>query len=275
MNREPEAALFGVHPILERYRAAKVREVVDWRRLEARLDHLGAFWGTRALRDITPDTCAAYHRQRRAAGAQDSTIRGELAALRTALRWAGVSPMPPMWLPDANDRREAHLEAHELERLLDRQPGAPWWVWVFVNIAARTGARSAAIEQLTWDRVDFEAGTIDFRQPGAARTRKRRVVVPIPAKLLPVLAEARARGSGPYVLGGARRTYYFVKKMMKALGFPTYNRHTLRHTFASLTIKNGQPLAKVAQTMGCTVATLERRYVHATPEYLREVVDSI
>jgi integrase len=36
-----------------------------------------------------------------------------------------------------------------------------------------------AILDLTWDRVDFEHGTIDFMPAGRDKTNKRRTVVPM------------------------------------------------------------------------------------------------
>jgi hypothetical protein len=42
---------------------------------------------------------------------------------------------------------------------------------------------------LTWDRVDVAAGLID---PAAAPGGKGRAIPPIAAKLMPILAEARA-----------------------------------------------------------------------------------
>jgi integrase len=43
-----------------------------------------------------------------------------------------------------------------------------------VTLALATGARMGAILDLTWDRVDFEHGTIDFMPAGRDKTNKRR-----------------------------------------------------------------------------------------------------
>jgi integrase len=62
---------------------------------------------------------------------------------------------------------------------------------MFYVMAYWTGHRARAIETLKWERVNFEARTIDFNEPGARRTNKRRVDgFPIPDELLPRLLAA-------------------------------------------------------------------------------------
>jgi len=46
-------------------------------------------------------------------------------------------------------------------------------------LAFTTGARKGSILSLTWDRVNFQTGMIDFHEPGRRLTRKRRSIVPI------------------------------------------------------------------------------------------------
>jgi integrase len=49
---------------------------------------------------------------------------------------------------------------------------------LFWLLAFGTGARTAAMLDLTWDRVDLIRRTIDYRVPGVVYKNKRRAVVP-------------------------------------------------------------------------------------------------
>lgn len=55
---------------------------------------------------------------------------------------------------------------------------------MFVRIALYTGARSGAILDLTWDRVDFANKLIYFKNPDRIVRNKRRATVPIEGALL-------------------------------------------------------------------------------------------
>jgi integrase len=66
---------------------------------------------------------------------------------------------------------------------------------LFVLLGLYTGQRKEAILSLRWSQVDLDANRMDFNNPGAHRTNKRRSKIPIPPKLLPHLRRARLRGT--------------------------------------------------------------------------------
>ncbi len=69
-----------------------------------------------------------------------------------------------------------------------------------MTLALHTGARSGAILAVTWNRVDLDRRLVDYREPGRARTRKRRVPAPINDTLHAALTEAKAVATTEYVI---------------------------------------------------------------------------
>ncbi len=80
---------------------------------------------------------------------------------------------------------------------------------IFVALAMLTGARKGSILALTWDRVHFDSGLIDFQEPGRSLPVKRRAVVPIAPALRKELEEAGRHRTRDYVVewNGKRITY--------------------------------------------------------------------
>jgi integrase len=76
---------------------------------------------------------------------------------------------------------------------------------LFVVLTITTGGRTAAILELTWDRIDFEAGTIDLRtrevvDPLTKKVRKGRAIVPMSNEARAMLQDARQGALTNYVI---------------------------------------------------------------------------
>ena len=65
-------------------------------------------------------------------------------------------------------------------------------------------------------------------------------------------------------------------KILKAIGAEHIRFHDLRHTFATLSLKNGVDVKTLSSTLGHYSAgfTLST-YTHATPEMMREAADTM
>jgi integrase len=140
----------------------------DWKALKPRFEALN-------LDAITADICRDYADARHKAGKSASTIWTELTRLRSCLNWAQkrrvIAVAPYVWVPTKPDGRQRVMTEAEVRALLDacKVPH----VRLFVILAITTAGRSGAICGLTWDKIDFEAGTIDLRC-GASRRQGRR-----------------------------------------------------------------------------------------------------
>jgi hypothetical protein len=133
-----------------------------------RFDHvwkpLEPVFGYKLGKAITKADCRAYAEQRRREGKANSTIKTELEMLRACLRWHYGKDAPAITAPAPSKPRERYLTKGDAELLLSKIETPH--VRLFVILALGTGARMSAILDLTWDRVDFVHGTIDFMPAG-------------------------------------------------------------------------------------------------------------
>lgn len=224
----------------------------------------------------------AYLKHRVRQGVQGPTVRRELAMLSAALNHSFKEDRFPsvfkIVLPPGSSPRRRFLSQEEMERVR-AMPMAPR-IYMFFEVAFTCAARSRAIEELTWDRVDFANGVIDFNVPDRIITNKRRAVIPMPRELRPVLEAAYAARKSDYVIGVGRNgkcscTYRECKAVMRAAGIDEKGvaRHVARKTWASHALQSGRAIGKVAAYLGDTPTTTERSYAFILPTHLDDVAN--
>lgn len=252
-----------------------VRNVVSPGTLYAAWKHLKPVFGGKLPQAIDQTLVDVYVKGR---DAHHATIRRELGALRACLNWC-ASPkrrlltkdvLPSFDLPDESAPRERWLTSAELKRLLAHIEGDRD-LELFVKIALNTGARLQAIMELTWDRVDFEAGVILFDVPGRKQTKKRRADVPISDGLRMTLYKHRRQIGKLFT----RDLRHRLGKAAAAAGVEGVTPHVLRHTAATHMAKKGVPLFLVAKVLGNTMATVEKTYAKYAMEDLKKAVETI
>lgn len=159
---------------------------------EANWKALDPHFGSRAPALITADDCRNYSKGRFSLGRSPWTVNTELSRLNACLVWAvearhiSSSDKPKIWMPSRGKGRKRVLTFAEAEALI--RGAGDFHVYLFILLAIMTGARKMAILDLTWDRVDFERGTIQYdededRDPMSKRWRKGRATVPMGAVL--------------------------------------------------------------------------------------------
>lgn len=238
--------------------------------------HLTGFFGNAAVSAITPHAHERYVEHR--AGVSNDTINRERMVLRAALNravrlgWLRHAPHVPTLPP--NPPRERFMSRAEAARLLwaaRRQPHLA----LFIRLGLYTGARPGAVLDLTWDRVDFDAGLIHYPLPQRQGGRKRRAVVPFFGALDRALRAARKRATTDRVIEwrgqGVARIKRAFRAAVAAAGLAGVVGYTLRHTAASWAIK-AVPAFEVAKMLGNRVAMVERHYAKLAPDYLRGAV---
>lgn len=297
MDREAEGDRVTVGKVLDVYlrehvEAGPVVSKVRQRNIDA---NLRDYFEAMTLDQITPAVILKYQRLR-AVGSVGSrrapssgTWRRELNMLKAAISYyaktrpRALSPedIPYIPLPESPGARDLWLTETEAEQFMAaaRKHGSER-ARLFIAIALNTASRRAAIETLTWDQVDFDAGLIHFNPPGRAQSKKRRVPVPINAALA---AELQA-GEGPrtgYVLGHPGSITRAFEVVCRAAAKEHGNRkfldvtpHTLRHTWATLAARRGVDLYKIAGVLGDTLATVQKNYLHHCPDHLRDAVET-
>jgi len=247
---------------------------------------LAPVFGCLTADEITEDLCRAYARQRFEAGRKPATVNTELARLSQALKWAHerhiISLRPKVWIPSAGEPRQRVLTEDEVLAILDGC--ATPHVRLFLILLICTGGRHHAIVELTWDRVDFAAGTINLKaprvvEPMSKRHQKGRAIVPMNDLARAALLEAHEGAVTDFVLEyrGARLTGVkdgFAAACARA-GIRAVTPHTIRHSVASWQWEKVSP-EQVARFLGHkTVKTTERVYAKPSTDFLTDAAEVV
>jgi integrase len=272
-----------VSAVLDDYWNQHARNVESAVRIDIMIRHLREFFNDTLVSEIDRTALDGYSKQRRNADTADGTLRNELTCLTTAMRHCVREKrldghlVPHIALPTAPPAKERWLTAEEAGRLR-AACGDSLRLRVFVEIALNTASRRAAIETLTWFQVDLTQRVINFNPPGRKQTKKRRAKVPISDALLPWLVRAKAEIKGEFVLGDRGSMFAAFNAAVKRAGLYKAGRenvtpHTLRHTWATWAAQSRVNLWEIAGVLGDTLATVERKYAHHHPDYLRDAVN--
>lgn len=230
--------------------------------------------------DIDTGVCRAYVAKRRKEGRQDGTIGTELGHLRIALSWAAktglIETAPAIERPSRPAPKDRHLTRHEIERLLDAAV-APH-IRLFILLAISTAGRSAALLDLTWDRVDFHRGLIYLGARDANRPQKGRATVPMTDGLRAALAVAKEGARTDYVIEWAGRRVKKVRRGIDSAAERAHLRdvtpHVLRHSAAVMMAEAGIPMSEIAQYLGHSDPRItERVYALYSPDHLRKAAN--
>ncbi|WP_061500356.1 site-specific integrase [Acetobacter malorum] len=209
------------------------------------------------------------------------TLRREFNVLRATMRrvWKdGFLLRPPEIEPPRDSApRDRFLSKEEARRLLD--VCETQHVRTFMAIALFTGARKGSILALTWDRVHWKTGLIDFQEPDRPITNKRRAVVPMTRILREELEKAQSTANGPYVVQwhgkpvptGLR--WSFAKACARAGLTWKPTPHHIKHSVASWFAMDRVPIDQAADWLATDPLTLRRVYRKFDPSYLRSIAD--
>lgn len=233
-------------------------------------------------RHLSRDACNEHIEKRQKQGCAPSTIRDELALVKAALRHAQrenwVSQIPHIKLPPSSPPRDRFLSKEEARRLIRASRG--YHQKLFITLALATGARSGAILDLEWDRVDLEKRRIDFNVPGMPITKKRRATVPVNPELYRALADARERATTDFVIeyGGhkCKAIRSGFKNAAKRAGLDDVSPHTLRHTAATWMAGKGVSMRNIAGMLGHKNSlTTESVYAKHSPDFLEDAANAL
>ena len=240
---------------------------------------LRSHFAAHTVADLTPEAVIDYQMAR---GVAPGTLRRELGTLVAALGWAvkhgKLTQAPEIDLPAEGEPRAVFLtedleeelfllasrDTERNSRMGARSSGRLSRTGRFVCIGLDTGARKAAIQGLTWDRVDLARRVLDFRDPTVRATKKRRVATPIPDRLLEVLRRAaRERRPGEnHVLDGPGDVGSGFNAVMERHGFEGITPHVLRHTRITLLLRAGVSLWDVSALVGASPDVIQAVYGH-------------
>ena len=255
-----------------RYVKDRIVDGVRADRFKAHWTALEPHFGYRMGKAISRDDCRAFCVDRRDKGYSYSTIKTDLELLRACLRWRYAADAPTIWIPPASKPRDHWLTKDEARTLVDATETPH--IKLFITLGLATGARAGAILDLTWDRIDFVHGTIDFRPSGRNQTNKRRTVVPMNAtarEALDIAFTGRLTGN---VIEYGQKPVKSVKKALERLSTRTgikFSPHVLRHTCAVWMAQADVPMQKIAQYLGHTSTRVtEQVYARYSPSFMQD-----
>lgn len=239
-----------------------------------------------------------YAFDRQAAGIRRATIYHELNILRTILSWAAKPRQmsdgdirafiteTPVWLPRRGGPRDTKMTFEQLRRLM-AECKTPH-LKLFVILAVTTGQRKTAILELTWDRVDFERLTINFRVDRDddcildAGGRKGRSKVDMAETAFHALRIAKQWAMSDHVIEyqgkPVKDVHQALKRAMVRAGIDGkfYGAHAIRHSIATLVADKGIDLRQIQKLLGHEdFGTTDRIYAGHSPGYLRASVEAI
>jgi integrase len=250
--------------------ASKQRLLSLWKQIEPQ-------FGYKLGRAVSKEDCRAYTARRRREGKSDSTIRTELELLRAILRWHYGNDAPQIVAPPPAKPRDRYLTKEDRERLLASMETPH--VKLFTIIAFTTGARMGAILDLTWDRVDFRARTIDFNPAGRNQTKKRRTVVPINERAFDALKEARAGALTDHVIEYGGKPVKSVKKAIAAAARRAgveCSAHDFRRSAARWMAEADVSMERIAQYLGHTSTRVTfATYARFSPRFMADAAQAL
>ena len=259
------------------YQADRIASGGSEARLKSLWKNLNPHFGYKLGKAITKADCRDYAAKRKREGKSNSTVRTELEALRACLRWHYGNDAPQIAAPPPSKPRDRFLSKEDRDRLLSNIETPH--VRLFVILAFTTGARMGAILDLTWDRVDLKAGTIDFNPAGRDKTNKRRTVVPINDRARAALEEARKGALTDYVIeyGGER-----VKSVKKAVAAAARRSkvpcspHDFRRSAARWMAEANVSMEQIAQFLGHTSTRVTyATYARFSPRYMADAAAAL
>lgn len=244
--------------------------------------HVLPAWGGREVGSVTPDEVQAWVDGFDRPGAAEKAVK----TIRQVHRWcarrlglAVADPTAGVVLPRKPAFERPVLSAREEREMLRGIWGAPFEAVVLC--AAALGLRRCEACALEWGDVDFRSGRVRVSR-GAHDVRGGTVVTPTKtarsdrALVLPAFALRRlrqiagGRRCGRMCAMGPGRLARAFRSWCRARGLPWVPMTSLRHTWATLQVARGTPLADVALCLGhSTPETCYRHYLVRTSEVCR------
>ena len=238
------------------------------------------------------------------------SIRNLHGVLHKALQQAVMlsyiksNPTDACTLPRVEKTQIQAIEDEKIKELLAAMQGHKYEALYLIDLF--TGMRLGEIIALTWDCVDFKKGVLTINKQlqrerikgGAYRfvslkNDKSRTIAPAKAVLSALAKQSQQQKewrlkAGPLwdnsmnlvftnefgVHLAAHTVYMNFKRLVASIGIPDTRVHDLRHTFAMLSLQNGDDVKTVQENLGHATAsfTLDK-YGHVSERMRKESAD--
>ena len=184
--------------------------------------------------------------------------------------------------PFKTKRLDRFLSRREVERLsktleeFERGSLASPYAIAAIRLLLTTGCRKNEICQLLWNEVDFEKQEIRL---GDSKTGAKRIL--LNSFSVAVLRKIPRTAHNEYVIAGSKPSAPLIglqriwERIRTAAGLDDVRLHDLRHTFASIAISDGVPLAVVGSLLGHATPQATSRYAHLADKPVRDASERV
>lgn len=169
--------------------------------------------------------------------------------------------------------------------------------YIGIIICLYTGIRLGELLALTWDDIDFNKKYLYIKKTSymvkingkntivtnTPKTKKSNRLIPIPAKLIQLLAIYKSKSNSEYIIHTYKNTMVEMRSYQRTFEsilnkckIKHYNFHCLRHTFATRALELGIDIKTLSEILGHTsVAITLNRYTHSLLEYKVQEMNKI
>ncbi len=216
------------------------------------------------------------------------SIRYALAVIRQVFNFAryckvysGDNPIKNVKMPQEDNRRFRFLSHQEADMLLSALKMKSQQLYEISLISLQCGARADEILSLKWNDVDLEQKTLTLWDTKNTKTR----IAHMTEDMKKMLLHKKNYAHGILVFPGkgdvqSKQISATFNRTVEELGLNKNCSdrrmkvvfHTLRHTFASWLVQNGESLYTVKELMGHSTLSMTERYAHLSPETLKKAI---
>jgi site-specific recombinase XerD len=260
----------------------------SWRRE----NNLYKYWikpviGKMPFKNIRPFHMERIKKNMADAGKADRSIQYALAVIRQVFNHAiynemftGKNPATKVKKPKVDNERERFLTRNEADILLDKLKIKSQQVHDIALLSLHCGLRASEIFKLTWGDINIDAKIITVRGKGG-KTRPAFMTDKIKTLLINLPPgepnELVFKDRNGKKIMRISNVYY---RTVKEIGFNNGIKdrrhrvcfHTLRHTYASWMVQNGEDLYTVKELMGHSTMAMTERYSHLAKHNLESAV---
>jgi integrase len=247
--------------------------------------------GKLPLKDIRPLHLERIKKNMTDAKKSPRSIHYALAVIRQVFNSArknrlfqGISPVTGVSKPKIDNGRQRFLTRAEADSLLDHLASSSPQLYDMSLLSLHCGLRAGEIFNLTWGCVDFTNGTLLLMDTKSGRNR----TVFMTSKVKEMLEKKPDRSPEALVfksrdgkkfkeISGAFRGVIKELGLNKDITDPRMKVtfHSLRHSYASWLVQNGEDLYTVKKLLGHSTITMTERYSHLGSNTLRKAVERL